>query len=160
MSTRSRPVSASEIRPGPTSRPASRSTRPNVTTWRTKPPSASGCRDTPRLLHECDKRLVPHRGKVLVVLQHRAERLLDRLRVEILMSERGKRPRPVDRLRDAGRLRELEPAHPLDERRRLGGEPIGDARDTQRHNLDLALQCGMTNPVEQATPLERVVQLA
>src|SRR5438105_13719583 len=43
MPTRSSPFSASEIRPGPTSSPASRRIRPNVTTWRTKPRSEPGC---------------------------------------------------------------------------------------------------------------------
>src|SRR6266487_801904 len=121
MSRQSSPVSASEMRPGPTSSPASRNTRPNVTTWRTKPPSScAGC-DSSRLLDERDESLVADGGEVLVVLQHRPERLLDRARVELLLPERGERLRPVDRLCDARRLRQVQLPQALHERRGLGG---------------------------------------
>src|SRR4029078_3512248 len=104
--------------------PPSRSTRPKVTTWRTiadpcMPLLATRARAC--LFDEADERLVadrldvlpvPHapadrlvaRGLVLPpVLQHRAERLLDDLRVDLLTAERGESLRPVDRLGDAGR---------------------------------------------------------
>src|SRR4029453_9479822 len=117
MSTRSSPQSASEIRPGPTSSPASRRMRPKVTTWRTRPPSGACGSNRAGLLHECDEGLVTNRGKVLVVLQHGAERLLDRRRVELLPAERGERLRPVDRLRNPGRLREIQRPQALHEGR-------------------------------------------
>src|SRR3989441_13341807 len=78
MSSRSRPVSASEMRAGPTSSPASRRMRPNVTTWRTNPPSDGAGGDSPCLLDERNEGLVANGGEVLVVLQDRAERVLDR----------------------------------------------------------------------------------
>src|SRR2546425_151951 len=107
MSRQSSPVSASEMRPGPTSSPASRRMRPNVTTWRTNPPSGgAGCGDTARLLDEGDESLVANGGEVLVVLQDRAEGLLDRPRVEVLPVQRGEGLRPVDRLCHPGRLRQ------------------------------------------------------
>src|SRR6476469_11012270 len=108
MSRQSSPASASEIRPGPTSNPASRRMRPNVTTWRTNPPSdGAGCGDTACLLDERDESFVAHRGEVLVVLQDGAERLFDDSRVELLTPERRERLRPVDRLGHTRRLREI-----------------------------------------------------
>ena len=124
------PATASTIRPGPTSIPTSRRTRPKVTTWRTiavpctRPTQAS--RSRARFLDEAGERLVPNGLDVLAVLEHRAERLLDDLRVDLFPAERGERLRPVDRLRDARRLREVEPAQPADERGRLGREPLRD----------------------------------
>ena len=49
-------------------------------------------------------RVVAHGLEVLVVLQHRPERLLDDLGVELLAAQRGQRVGPVDRLGDARRL--------------------------------------------------------
>src|SRR6266511_3966223 len=161
MSTRSSPVSASAIRPGPTSSPASRRTRPNVTTWRTKPPSGSACcRDRARLLDEGDEGLVADRSEILVVLQDRAERLLHGSRIEVLPSKGRERLCPVDRLGDTRRLREIESAQPLHERGRLRGKPVGKARDAQRYDLDLALERRVPDPVEEAATLQRVVELA
>src|SRR5690242_8283172 len=154
MSTWSSPVSASARRPGPTSSPASRRTRPNVTTCLTNALLGSS-----RLLEQAEQRLVANREQVLVVLEHRAERLLDHLRVELLPAERGERARPVDRLGDARRLREVEPAEPAHERGRLRREPLGYAGDAQPHDVDLALEARVPDPVVEAATLERVVQL-
>src|SRR5690242_13386165 len=103
------------MRPGPTSSPASRSTRPKVTTWRTIGSARAGLRD------ERGERVVAHRLEVLVVFQHRAERLLDDLGVQLVAAERGECLRPVDRLGDAGRLCQIEPAQATDEPGGLGG---------------------------------------
>src|SRR5436190_19862200 len=159
MSRQSRPVNASEMRPGPTSSPASRKIRPNVTTWRTNPPSGcAGC-DSARLLDERDESLVADRGEVLVVFQHRPERFLDRARIEVLPPECGERLGPVDRLGDAGRLRQIELPQPLYERRGLRREPVGDAGDAQAADLDLPLQRRGSDPGEETAALERVMQL-
>src|SRR5256885_4130768 len=109
MSSRSRPVSASEMRAGPTSSPASRKMRPNVTTWRTNPPSDGAGGDSPCLLDERDESLVAYGGEVLLGLQDRAERVLDSPGVEGLPAQSSERLRPVDRLRNTGRLREIQP---------------------------------------------------
>src|SRR5256885_13535049 len=101
------------MRPGPTSSPAWRRTRPNVTTWPTTPLSGRN----PCLLDQVDEGRVPHALEILVVLEHRAERRLDDLRVELAAAERSERLRPVDRLRDSGRLLEVEPAQRSEERR-------------------------------------------
>src|SRR6516164_5830878 len=104
MSTSSSAVSASAIRPGPISSPPSRSTRPKVTTWRTSASASSAL----RLLEQADQSIVPHQLEVLVVLEHRPERRLHDLGVELGPSQRGKRLRPVDRLRDSRRLVQVE----------------------------------------------------
>src|SRR4029453_4940744 len=99
---------ASSTRPGPTSIPTSRRTRPKVTTCLTIASPAMlllPVRARASLFDEADERLVAHRLDVLAVLQHRAEGLLDDLGVDLLAAERGERLRPVDRLRDPRRLR-------------------------------------------------------
>src|SRR6476646_8504328 len=101
-STASRPFSASATRPGPTSSPASRSTRPNVTMCETTPLPGTGAGDEPR------ERLVANREQILVVLEHRAERRLHVVDVDLALAERGQRLRPVDRLGHAVRLLQIE----------------------------------------------------
>ena len=103
--------------------------------------------------------VVADRLEVLVVLQHRAERRLDDLRVQLLPAEGRERLRPVDRLGDARRLREIEPAEAGDETGDLLGESLGDPRDAKLHDLDLALESGVADPVEETAPLEGVVEL-
>src|SRR5439155_16279487 len=153
-STASSPFSASATRPGPTSSPASRSTRPNVTMWETTALAGTGAGDEP------GERLVADREQILVVLEHRAERRLDVLDVELLPAERRERLRPVDRLGETRRLLQVERPQLGHERRGLGGEPLRHAGYPQLHDLDLPLECGVADPVEEAAALERVVQLA
>src|SRR6476620_11673687 len=161
MSRQSSPVSASEMRPGPTSKPASRRMRPNVTTWRTNPPSdGAGCGDTACLLDERDESLVADRGEVLVVLQNGAERLFDDPCVELLTPQRRKRLRPVDRLGHSRRLREIKLSQALHERSGLPSQPVGNTGHAQDDDLDLALERRVIDPVEEAPALERVVELA
>ena len=96
-----------------------------------------------------------------MVLEHAAERGVDEADLELLLAERDERLRPVDRLGDAGDLREVgQLRSALDERRGLGGEPLGDARHAGAHDRDLALERRVPDPVVEAAALERVVQLA
>ena len=93
-----------------------------------QPSTCGRCRA--RGVDELRERLVAHGLDVLAVLEHRAERLLDDVGVDLLAAERVERHRPVDRLGDPGRLRQVEAAQLTDERRRLGGEALGDARES------------------------------
>ena len=68
--------------------------------------------------------------------------------------------RPVDRLRHAGGLGEVEPAQAVHEGRRLESELLRDSGNPQPDDLDLALEARVPDPVEEAATLERVVQLA
>src|SRR5437899_576138 len=108
---------------------------------------------------ESGEGLVPHGQEVLVVLEHGSEGLLDRLDVELLLSERAERAGPVDRLGEPRGLGEVERAQPRDERRGLGGEALRHAGDAQPDDLDLALDGRVPDPVEEAAALERVVEL-
>ncbi len=95
-----------------------------------------------------------------MVLEHRPERRLHVLHVELLLAERRQRLRPVDRLREPRRLLQVEQAQLRDERGRLGREPLRNAGHAQLHDLDLPLERRVADPVEEAAALERVVQLA
>src|SRR5690348_3047682 len=117
------------MRRGPTSSPPSRSTRPKTTTCRTTACSATGVRD------EARERLIADRLVILVVLEQRAERRLDVFDVELLPAERRQRANPVDRLREARRLLEVERAQLGREARRLSGEALGHAGNTQLDDL-------------------------
>src|SRR6187549_630309 len=108
-----------------------------------------------RLFDEADERLVSNRLDVLAVLEDRAERLLDDLRVDLLAAESGECLGPVDRLRDTGRLREIERAEPAHERRRLLREPLRNPRHAEHHDLDLTFDRRMPDPVEEGAALER-----
>src|SRR4051812_15389086 len=55
----------------------------------------------------------PHPFLILAVLEHRSQRGLDGVLVEVGAAERGQRHGPVDGLGHSGRLVQLEPAHPL-----------------------------------------------
>ena len=162
-STASSPRRASATRPGPTSSPTSRRTRPKVTTWRTTASAIRRLTERPRSrggVDEPRERLVAHALDVLAVLQHRAERLLDDVGVDLLPPERVERHRPVDRLGDARRLRQVEAPQLADERRRLGREPLRDPGDPDLDDLDLAVDRRVADPVEERAALEGVVQLA
>ena len=112
----------------------------------------------------CDEpgeRLVADPEQILVVLEHRAERRLHVLDVELLLPERGQGAHPVDRLGDAraasgGRATAARPRT----RAASLGQPFRHAGDAQLDDLDLALDRRVVDPVVEAAPLERVVQLA
>ena len=159
--------------PGPTSSPASRRIRPNVTSLRTiasptrlsAASGACGSSATGRSLGLGDQLLQPavaHALEVLVVLEH-ASRGWRRRRSasSSLLAEGDERLRPVDRLGDA--------------RAPWRGRACADARRTRRprrasrsgtpghagaHDRDLALERRVPDPVVEAAALERVVQLA
>ena len=97
---------------------------------------------------------------VLVVLQHRAEGGVHHAGVELLLAEGDQRLRPVDRLGDARRLGQVEPAQLLHEGGGLGGQALRHAGHAGAHDLDLALERGVPDPVVEAAALESVVQLA
>ncbi len=94
--------------PGRPRGPASRRMRPNVTSLRRRRRRRCAVRhlalgQRPRGPTELAQARVAHALDVLVVLQHRAERRVDDVGVELLLAERDERLRPVDRLGDARR---------------------------------------------------------
>src|SRR5690349_15687321 len=109
------------MRPGPTSSPPSRRTRPKTTTWLT---TACGVRSVTRRSDERRERIVAQHEQVFVVLEQRAEGRGHVLDVELLLPERRQCAHPVDRLRDPRRLLQVERAQLGREPRGLLGEPV------------------------------------
>ena len=66
---------------------------------------------------------------------------------------------PVDGLGDARRLGEVKLAQPVDRSDYLAGQRLGYPGLPDEHDLHLALGCRVADPVVQAAPLQRVVQL-
>ena len=97
---------------------------------------------------------------VLAVLHDGAERVCHHPLVELGRPEATQRRRPVDRLGDARRLVERQPAQRLDGAGDLACELGIDAGHTQLDDRDFALESRMLDPVVQAAPLERVVDVA
>ena len=152
------------MRPVPTGRPRARSSRPNPIEPLER--VGLGRRGHRPRAHASSARRRPRRDArrellVLVVLQHRAERRRRGLRVEPLDAEERDRVRPVDRLGDAGALRDVEPAEPVRRpRRRRARGPRGTSGARARTISTSRSSAGMVDPVVEAPPLERVVQLA
>ena len=158
----SRPRSASAIRPGPTSSPASRSTRPNVTTSRVEGLAHRPAAARARLLDAARRRSSSRTHlEVLVVLE-------DRRRASARRPSASSSSQPSAASACAqsivsatpGGLARSRPRRPCTNAAAWRGEPLGDAGHAQAHDLDLALERRVADPVEQAAALERVVQLA
>ncbi len=97
---------------------------------------------------------------VLLVLEDDAEGLVDDLRAQLRRAEREQRIGPVERLGDAGDLREVDAAQPMHERHDPTGEALGRVRHAGEHDLELLGLGRVVDPVIQAAALERVVDLA
>ena len=69
------------------------------------------------------------------------------------------RPSPVDRLRDARRLLEVQLAHLLDHLHQLAGHRLVELGRMQADDLELVLELGVVEPQIQAAALERLGQL-
>ena len=86
----------------------------------------------------------------------RAEHLL----VDVVGAEQQQRARPVDRLRDRGRLLEVELAHLRDHLDELRRDRLGQLGRVQAHDRQLVLALGVVEPQVEAAALERLRQLA
>jgi hypothetical protein len=67
---------------------------------------------------------------------------------------------PVEGLADTRRAIEVQPAQVLHERTHLVREVLADVRQPRADDRQLALQVGVLDPVVEAAPLERLVQVA
>ena len=74
--------------------------------------------------------------------------------------EVGERRRPVERLGDAGILEQPLAPEPLDEGDHLARQPLAGAGNLGAHDLELAGEIGVVDPVIEAAPLQRVVDFA
>src|SRR5579859_169127 len=153
---------ASFRRPGPASSPAS---------WRSRAkPASRGSRSgrtsltvkgLPRFGSGYEGRDgLPRPGEVLLVLERGAQRRLDQRGVDALGAQRRQRAGPVERLRHSRQLVEVHLAEPADEQRHLAGEPGGRLGDAGLDDGDLLFEVGVVDPVVEAAPLQRVMDLA
>src|SRR5262249_33269928 len=138
----------SSVVPTGTSSPADRSSRANPTAARSASTrsSTSGTARRRSFRGAADELLDPRGSRALLifaVLQDGAERDLDRPVVDGRAAERGERVRPVDGLRDAGRLVELEPAQRLHCRRDLARELLRNLGRTHAQDRELAVEVGV-----------------
>ena len=113
----------------------------------------------------CPQHLVEgllHPVGVLAVLHQRPERAGGGLEVELGGAEVVQGPGPVEGLGDPGRLLQVvAAAQLLDDARRPARASASDTSGARERTIcDLALEAGVLDPVVEAAPLERVVQLA
>src|SRR5579859_1489142 len=153
MSTRSAGFSLlsaeqySSTSPEPTASPSARNSPANATS---SPVNGSGTGGD--LLQVVQDHL-----EIVPVLDHGAQRVA---RVaEVRFAEEVQRARPVDGLGHARRLGQVELTEPLDGGDDLSGQHLGDAGLADQDDLHLAFGSRVADPVVQAAPLERVVQL-
>ena len=142
-------------RSGVTGTPASCSRRPKAAT--------SGGRSSSTVSSRHTQALQPRGADdvlVLAVLEHRAERAVDRAASSVVDAEQLERRQPVDRLGDPGRLLHVAVAHPRDRGHDLHRERLRRALHAAAHDLDLALGRRVVDPLVQAAALDRVVQVA
>ena len=93
-----------------------------------------------------------HDAAILVHLQHASQRLLQRARVEVIAVQAHQRQRPVEALRDAGRLLQRQPAEHLHEPRDLLREAIRQAGHARVQDLDFLRERRIRQPEKQASP--------
>src|SRR5271165_5316958 len=113
-------------------------------------------------LNGADHRRQPgpaHRFLVLGILQHRAQGLVGHRDGHLGGAEDAQREGPADRLRDAGRLGEIQAAQPVDGGRDLSGQLLPRLGHPAPDDLRDAGGVRIGDPVVQAPALERVVQV-
>src|SRR3954447_6862531 len=98
--------------------------------------------------------------EVVTVLDDGAEGVWHGIVVEVVGADDAEGVDPVDGLGDPGRLGELHRAEPVDRGDHGLGEGLRDARRPHQNDLDLTLGAREADPVVEAAPLQRVVQLA
>jgi hypothetical protein len=112
------------------------------------------------LAHQLRRDVGRDRTDVVLILEQRAKRVGDGLRIERDPVERHQGFGPVERLGDSGRLEQVQRAQPLGERDDLARQRLGHRRALAPDDRELAHRIGKVDPVIQAAPLDRVVDLA
>ena len=98
--------------------------------------------------------------EVGAVLDDDRQRRAEDLGRDVVGAEQQQRARPVDRLRDRGRLLEVELAHHLDDLDEPLGRPSRAARARAGARSRARARLGVVEPQVQAAALERLGQLA
>ena len=160
------PPSTSSMRPGWTSMPARRRTRPKIRRLSSKnrhlrsTDYARAGRLTSARSSSSAARGSAQRRHILLRLQHDAERLVNRVGVQDVPVESDERGHPVDRLRHAGHFVQVFAAHLLHHRRHLLGQRRRRLRSARAHDRQFLLERRILNPLIQATPFQRVLHFA
>ena len=98
--------------------------------------------------------------EVVAFLHHGAQGVLGDRATKVRLAEKVEGAHPVDGLGDPGRLGQVELAQPVDGGYHLASQRLGHAGRPYQHDLHLAFGGRVADPVVQAAPLQRVVQLA
>ena len=109
---------------------------------------------------EIRRHVAAHAVDVLLVFEDDAERIVDGLLVEIDRAEGQQCPRPVERLGHARRLEEIDAAQTLGEGDDLPRQALRRFRHARLKDAELLVIIREVDPVVEAAPLERVVDLA
>src|SRR3954447_6138074 len=100
-----------------------------------------------------------HQVEVGSVLDDDAHRALEHALVDVLGAEQHEGPGPVDRLRDRGRLLEVERAHHVHDLHELAGDLLVELGRVQAHDLELALHVRVVEPEIETAALQRLREL-
>src|SRR5258706_1533239 len=121
---------------------------------------SGGRRGGLRLAHQALGLIAGDPVEVVAVLEQHDEGVVDRLRVERHAVERSQAVGTVDGLGDPGQLEQLGLAQPLHEGHHFLGERGACFGRLAMQDLELAARVGVVDPVVEAAPLHRVVDLA
>src|SRR4051812_45586513 len=103
---------------------------------------------------------IGHDVEVGAVLDDDRHGVAEGLLVDVLGAEQQQGARPVDRLRDRGRLLEVELADELHELDELARDLVVEVGRVQVDDLELVLEARVVEPEIEATALERLGELA
>src|SRR5919108_4484588 len=129
MSITARALRKGSIRAGPASKPSPRRMRPKCNQFRVSVESIGARLSERGAREQLSRSCTAQPLEVFLVLDDRAECRLHGGFIELGLSQRDQRPRPVERFGDPGQLIEVEPAHAADETADLAGQPTRNARD-------------------------------
>src|SRR3954447_5701276 len=141
----------------PMATPSERSSSANSSIRAARPPGPVSAAEGGTDLHPD---AVGHDVEVGAVLDDDRHGVAEGLLVDVLCAEQQQRARPVDRLRDRGRLLEVELADELHELDELARDLVVEVGRVEVDDLELVLERRVVEPQVEATPLQRLGELA
>src|SRR4051794_13155898 len=125
-----------------------------------RPPRLAGLPGPEEAIGELHAHALGNEVEVGAVLDDDAHRALEHALVDVLGPEQHERPCPVDRLRDRGRLLEVERSHHVHHLNELSGDLLVELGRVQAHDLELALHVRVVEPEVEAAALQGLSELA
>ena len=135
--------------------PAARSSWPKATSSSTNESPGPTVRHRTTISLE----VVAHEVEVVALLDTAPRVSSAAAGVEVVSPSTSRVCHPVERLGDTRRLGQVELAEPVARPTTIAGQRLGDAGRADQDDLHLALGARVADPVVEAAPLERVVQL-